>query len=300
MSKVFVSGLINIETTVSVNSFPVEYSPIDFSFFGIESTVSGVGTNISFALKALGDDVVASGIIGNDENSITAVNTFKEKGIGIDGLLPLIESLPQSVVLYDSAGRRKIYCDLKNIQETQYNESVFKNLLKPCSLAILCNINFNRHLLKTAKEMGKLIATDVHVLSDINDEFNKDFMQASDILFLSDELIPCSGEEFIDELSKKYDNNIIVIGMGEKGALLYEKGKETVLIPAAKPSKIVSTVGAGDALFSSFLHFYLKDRNAKASLEKAVLFAAIKIGAKGAGEGFVNEEMLLTQFLNKN
>lgn len=37
-----------------------------------------------------------------------------------------------------------------------------------CDVVIACNINFNRDLLKKAKEDGKLIATDVHVLGDIS------------------------------------------------------------------------------------------------------------------------------------
>jgi ribokinase len=41
--KVLVSGLITIETTVKIDGFPIEYSPIDYKFFGNRSTISGVG-----------------------------------------------------------------------------------------------------------------------------------------------------------------------------------------------------------------------------------------------------------------
>lgn len=33
MKNILVSGLINIETTASVNSFPIEYQAIDYNFF---------------------------------------------------------------------------------------------------------------------------------------------------------------------------------------------------------------------------------------------------------------------------
>lgn len=47
MSHVLVAGLINIETTVQVEGFPVEYTPVRYPFFGVKTTVSGVGLNVS-------------------------------------------------------------------------------------------------------------------------------------------------------------------------------------------------------------------------------------------------------------
>ena len=35
--NILVSGLLNIETTVSVRGFPIEYYPIDYPFFGVAS-----------------------------------------------------------------------------------------------------------------------------------------------------------------------------------------------------------------------------------------------------------------------
>jgi len=37
------------------------------------------------------------------------------------------------------------------------------------------------------KENGKIIATDVHVLNDINDNYKNDYIKYSDILFFSNE-----------------------------------------------------------------------------------------------------------------
>lgn len=50
-NKIFVSGLMNIETTVKIKSFPINYFPIDYPFFGVNSSVSGVGVNVGKALK---------------------------------------------------------------------------------------------------------------------------------------------------------------------------------------------------------------------------------------------------------
>ena len=49
-----ICGLINMETTVRVEGFPLRYFPVTYPFNGIGSTVSGVGYNIAAALRALG------------------------------------------------------------------------------------------------------------------------------------------------------------------------------------------------------------------------------------------------------
>ena len=37
-STVYVSGLLNFETILNVENFPIEYFPIDYPFFGITSS----------------------------------------------------------------------------------------------------------------------------------------------------------------------------------------------------------------------------------------------------------------------
>ena len=64
--NILVSGLLNIETTVSVDGFPVQYNPVNYKFFGISSNVSGVGFNLAKALSTLGDTVSVVSFLGND------------------------------------------------------------------------------------------------------------------------------------------------------------------------------------------------------------------------------------------
>ena len=57
MKKILVSGLVNTETTTAVRGFPIQYYPIDYTFFGVNTAVSGVAFNLSKALTVLGDEV---------------------------------------------------------------------------------------------------------------------------------------------------------------------------------------------------------------------------------------------------
>lgn len=63
-------------------------------------------------------------------------------------------------------------------------------------------------------------------------------------------------------------------------------------IPAVHTRQVVSSIGAGDALFSCFVHEYNRTHDPYEAIEKAVLFASYKIGEAGAAEGFLTEPEL--------
>ena len=118
-------------------------------------------------------------------------------------------------------------------------------------------------------------------------------MQAAHILFMSDENLPCTPEQWARQVSNRYGNEIIVIGLGARGALLCVKSDDFVeRLPAVRTRQIVNTIGAGDALFSAFVHFYAKSYDPYQALDKAMVFASYKIGAAGAADGFLDETKL--------
>ncbi len=295
MSRVVVCGLVNMETTAAVEKFPIEYRPVDYRFFGVSSYPAGVGFNVACALKALGDDVRLLSLSGKDTAADIIKGELDGKGISSEYILPISAGTAQSVVLYDSTGRRNVICDLTDNQELSYDKETFAAASEGADILCMCNINFSAGMLEYAKETGALIATDVHCLSDICDEYNARFMKAADILFLSNEAINGREEEFSLKLMEEYGNSVIVVGMGDKGALLRVKeSNEARLIPAVHTRRIINTVGAGDSLFSAFVHFYSKSRDAEDSLRKATYFASWKIGEKGAAKGFLSEDELIS------
>lgn len=291
MAKIIVSGLVNIETSCRVRKFPIDYYPIDYPFFGVKSVPGGVGLNISKALKTLGDDVTLVTCLPQmlDMEAKNILAKLEEEHINTN-ISYCLEETPASVVLYDEQGRRQIYCDLKDFQDKSLcaGKIDFDN----ADALIICNSNFNRELLKAAREKGKFVVTDVHVLNNIHDDYNRDFMSAADVLFLSDEQIPCDKRDFMFQLHNVYHNKIIIMGCGRDGALILENG-DFNHVPAVDLRPIVNTVGAGDSLLSGFVHFYLAENNAVTSLKLACIFAGYKIGANGASEGFINHNEVM-------
>ncbi|MBP5468626.1 MAG: carbohydrate kinase family protein [Candidatus Riflebacteria bacterium] len=291
MSKILVSGLINIETSCPIKEFPIEYFPIDYPFGKVNSCISGVGFNLISNLKQLGDNITFVSLLGDDLFGKLIFNELEAKNIPTKNIYKILSATPQTVILYDSSGKREIYCDLKDYQEASLDFSNLKQELEKADIIIACNSNFNRPLLKIASQMNKKIATDVHVFSNIDDEYNKDFLGNANILFMSDEgLKDRDIKNFVLDLYNRFNNEIIVVGCGNKGALLFEaNNKEFTEIPAVYTRPVVATSGAGDTLFSSFVHFIAKGIEAKESLQLASIAASYKIGEAGSSKGFLDE-----------
>lgn len=288
MSQIFVSGLANVETSCAIRRFPIDYQPIDYNFFGIGSIASGVGLNVSLALSALGDTVSFAAFAGDDDAGVLVRSAGSKIA---DCRFAPCEQTPQSVVLYDENGRRRAYTDLKDLQELELPASCYDDLDRFDGFC-LCNINFSRKLLPIAKSTGKPVFCDVHCLSDVLDSYNADFMKAADILFLSNESIVGREEDFVKDLSAVYPCRVFAVGMGARGALLYDRDGGFTVVSAVSTRPVVNTVGAGDALFSAFVHFYLKGLEPGDALRKAAVFASYKIGESGASKGFLTEKAL--------
>jgi len=293
VARILVSGLINIETTLQIDSFPLAYTPVRYPFVGVNSTVSGVGYNVVKGFKTLGHDIPFVSIIGQDIAAQQVRTALAEIQVADPYVLGFVKNTAQSVIVYDWEGQRQIHVDLKDIQERVYPDHVFEPAMAGCDLFALCNINFSRPFLRRARQTGKPIATDVHALSRLDDDYNRDFMQAANILFMSDELLPVAPEVWAREVLRHYAPDVLVIGLGSKGVVLCVRRDNFVeRIPAVQTRPVVNTIGAGDALFSAFVHGYLQSGDPYQAIRQAVVFASYKIGATSATDGFLDRRGL--------
>jgi len=285
-----VSGLINIETTLRIAEFPLMYNPVNYPFHGVQTSVSGVGYNVAKALTRLGHGVKFLSLIGTDEFAADVVRaTLKKDEIPADFVLPQVASTAQSVILYDHQGNRQIHVDLKDLQEQHYPLELFQSAAQSCEMLVLCNINFSRSLLAPARATGKWIATDLHSIGSVDDAYEQDFLRAAQIVFLSHENLPIPPEDFARAVLDRYQNEIVVIGLGAQGALLAVRRDGTIQrVPAVVTRPVVNTIGAGDALFSAFIHEFVAHRDALQALRTAVVYASYKIGAVSAADGLLN------------
>jgi sugar/nucleoside kinase (ribokinase family) len=297
VSDILVSGLINIETTVRIDGFPIDYAPVRYPFFGVNATVSGVGYNVAKALVTLGSGVRFVSLIGQDAAARWIYDQLKTDRIPHGFVIGELEQTPRSVILYDADGRRMINVDLKDIQDCAYPPVLFEQAAADVTLAVLCNINFSRPFLQVMQQRSIPVATDVHAIGDLESAYDRDFMAAAAVLFMSDEALPCAPEDWVRRVWDRYGTPVIVIGLGEQGALLAVKDDGFVeRFPAVFTRPVVNTIGAGDALFSCFVHDYSRTRDPYEAIKRAVVFASYKIGSTGAAEGFLDAASLDTLY----
>lgn len=293
MAKILVSGLINIETTLRVEGFPIPYFPVRYPFFDVQTSVSGVGYNIARALTVLGDEVRLLSLIGRDPLGELVRSALERDQINGANVLDGVPDTAQSVILYDGEGRRQINVDLKEVQDAAYPYTRYKKAAAGCDLLVLCNVNFSRPFLEPARRSGKPIATDVHAITDLNDPYNADFMRSAHILFMSHEWIPMTPEDWARRVWDKYGPDVLVIGMGKEGVLMaVRKDNFIERVPSVDTRLVVNTIGAGDALFSAFLHSYSQTGDPYAAIKKAMVFASYKVGSQSAAEGLLDEAAL--------
>ncbi|HBG48668.1 MAG TPA: hypothetical protein DDW90_04045 [Cyanobacteria bacterium UBA9971] len=96
--------------------------------------------------------------------------------------------------------------------------------------------------------------------------------------------------EMIEKL-KQQGSKIVVITEGKKGAYAFD-GKTLYYSPTF-PSKVVSTLGAGDAFSSTFVASMIKyDQNIEKSLKMASINSSAVVGSFGAQTGLKNFEEL--------
>ena len=284
--KFLVAGLVNTETTVRVQGFPLEYAPVHYPFFGIQSAASGVGFNVASALVTLGATVNLCAFIGED--SAGSVVRARLEALGLAGYLEPIPEHPQSVALVDSSGQRSIYTDLKDVQDRQFDPEMLAAALRDADAALIGNLNFARPALALARAADVPIYTDLHAIHHLDNPYDRDFLEAADVLFFSGEYLPAEPIELaLEGFNRHAQLQVIVIGAGARGAWLFERGERPHLEPGIPNPALKSTIGAGDALCASFAYVHRQSGDARFAIARAVRFASHKLGSIGGASGFL-------------
>jgi ribokinase len=287
--RFLVSGGIGLEINIPVNQFPIEYKAVEHYNNEISFNVAGGGYNLAKSLKTLGCDVTLGSVLANDRERYIIKEELKDSGIDIVSTSTDQKTL-MSVVLYDETGKRLLMRDGKNIHLERFNDEVINEMTKDVDFAILTIANFSRNLIPHL--LGEVpIAIDLHEINSIDDEYRKEFIECADILFFSHENVNGSKETFIDELFAISNASLICMSCGGDGVLLKERTGEFIK-KKAPDVKVVNTIGAGDALFSSFCYFHALGNTVNIAMDKALIYVGQKIQHNGASIGFVSSSIV--------
>lgn len=292
MGKFLVAGIVQRETIVKVDRIPIVYEGVTVKSDTIFTSTGGDAYNESLALTWLGNSVDFMAMMGKEEGLELINPQDSEVKLVTDYVLPILKDTPMAVAFYDNSSRKQqIFEDLKDVRDVAYDQELFRERAARAEMLVVSNVNFCRPLVQIGKELRKPIAVNLKEYRKEKLEYNEDFLKAADILYVSDDYLIDEPYEFVKSLAAKYRPEIIILGQGAAGLILYDKNKNIIThYNTVKTNEIVNTVGAGNALFSCFLHFYNKTHDSVYAVKNAMLFASFKIGFMGTSNGFMTEQ----------
>lgn len=276
-SKIVVAGVTSLYMSVGIEEFPLDYAPAGAPAW-MRTGVTGSAGHIAQILRTLDDEVRLCTLVGSDPPGLAIRADLRARGLLGQGVIDNGAS-SMGVVLVAADGRRMGFPYLAAVNAVGYPAEVFVRQAEGADLAVLTNARFVRPLIRYATRLDVPVAVDAHVISDIDDAYNRPWLEVADIVFCSHERLSCTPREWIAQMFTQYPGcSVVGVGSGPDGCLLGLRDGTLVRAEALAPRGVVSTAGAGDALFASFLHAWLATGNPIDALEAAVLHAGWKIG----------------------
>jgi sugar/nucleoside kinase (ribokinase family) len=275
--KIVVAGVTSLYMSVGVERFPLHYVPSQKPVW-MRAGVTGAAGHIAKILHALGDEVRLCTLAGIDPVGQALRADLAGGGLLGDGVVDG-GACSLGIVLVAADGRRMGLPYLAAVSAIEYPVEVFRREADGADLAVLTNARFVRPLIPVAERLGVPVAVDVHLVSSVDDDYNRPWLEVADIVFCSHERLNCAPAEWVAQVFARYPGcEMAGVCSGPRGCVLGLRDGTLVQVAAIAPRGVVSTAGAGDALFASYLHGWLATGNPVRALEAAVLYAGWKIG----------------------
>lgn len=293
MSKFVVAGITQIETIVKVDKIPVEFALVTALPDTIHTAAGGDAYNESLALSWLGNDVTFFSIVGRNMPEMLINPEDRQITLDTKYMLRLMDETPSAVILYDKSRRQQVFEDIKHLRDTEYDMSLAAPFIREADMVVLANANFCRPFVEEAKANNKKIAVNIRTFRREKEKYNTDFLENADVLYFSDDSLEEDPYDFVKSIADTYGTKIIILGQGAAGLIMYDHERDMVAhYNTVKTNEVVNTAGAGNALISCFLHYYLEDGDSVAAIKNALLFASYKIGYMGTSNGFMTTEQV--------
>lgn len=319
------ANIVSVNTKESKNEFMAYPYGAKVEIDGFKTAVGGGGINAATNFSHLGLKTSAIFKIGKDFQAKTIEKKLKEADVNIsDVIVSEDEQSGFSIILVSFEGNRTVLAHRGTngtIRESEINFDAIKNAkwlyiaplngesgkvldviadfaekhnvnttINPGSSSLKKGMKYFEKILKTAevivmnKEEASLV-TKVEVRPDTKNENYSDEIIHPDIITMLNQL-------------KSKGAKIAIITDGKNGVYAHD-GKKYYRCPEF-PAKVVSTLGAGDALSSTFTAALIHtDWDIEKSLKLASVNAASVVSHFGAQEGFLSFEEMEKR-LNEN
>lgn len=252
---VVVVGNIGIDTNVYLQSGEVDFT-VEANFTENLDTIGQAGGYVSRGFAQLGYKTSFIGSLGEDYHADWIQRELHRDGIDLTGVFRDPAGTSRSVNFMYSDGRRKNFYDGKGHMHLHPDLETCRSVLKKTKLVHFSIPNWARVLLPVARDLELIISCDLQDIVQVDDPYRQDFAQYSDILFFSAVNYP-DPSPLIDHFLLSRPDQIIIVGMGEKGCAVGVEGRIHFYPPVKLADPVVDTNGAGDGLVVGFLSSYV-------------------------------------------
>lgn len=293
----------------------LSFGEILWDIYDDKSVIGGAPFNFAAHCVKNGGEAYLLSAVGKDALADEALSEIKNKGVG-DKFITVTDketgkclvtldedSIPSYNLLSDVAYD---YINTENVNADDFDLLYFGTL----SLRSEHNFNALSSLVKNQK--FDEIFVDLNIRKPFSSEKAVVFgVENATILKVSDEELDfvnkilfggsLSVEESLERFADTYKNiKVIIITLGAKGVMAYERSSNKTVRLYGKKVEAVSTVGAGDSFSAAFICNYFLTGDMYSSLELAVRISAFVVTNAEAIPDYDPEEIRIKPYeLNK-
>jgi sugar/nucleoside kinase (ribokinase family) len=288
---VVVLGAANIDTNVYLYGDDIDFT-VEANFSENIDYLGGAGGYSARNFAQLGYKTAFIGYVGNDyQGEFIRRELYKD---GIDISLMDFDPLgtKRSVNFMYRDGRRKNFYDGRGSMEVRVDVEACTGVLSQTKLAHFSIVNWTRYLIPLVKQYGCIISTDIQDIIDLDDEYRRDYIKASDVVFFS-----CTNfmdpEEVIAGMRSINSKAILVGGLGSKGCVVNHQGKSQYFEAITLDAPVIDTNGAGDSLAVGFLtSYYFDGYSLEESISRGQINARYTCTLKATTSNFLKKDEL--------
>ena len=249
-----VVGAAGIDTTIFLSSSLS--APLDLAGGRYPSeTIDHVGQAGGYgsrAFAALGHATAFIGHVGADAAGAQVRAELADDGIDVRGLGVDPSGTARSVNLMGRDGSRITFYDGRPGEMLDVDMGLAAELMRGARVVLFHLPDWARRLLPLARESGAVVACDLQDVSDPDESYRREFVEAADVLFVSS-AHHHNPSHMLKRLVELSGDALVVCGRGGLGVATATTDGIDVFPPPHLSLPIVDTNGAGDALAAGFL-----------------------------------------------
>ena len=292
---VVVVGGAGIDTNVYLYGTDIDFN-VEANFAENLDYVGQTGGYAARGFAQLGKRTALIDYVGDDYQGKFIRREMKKDGVNIDAFFIDPAGTRRSVNFMYKDGRRKNFYDGKGSMMIMPEVKACRTILSQTLLAHFSIINWTRHLLPLARQLGITIACDLQDVVSVDDPYRRDYIEYADILLFSSvnyqDPVP-----LIRRFLESKPERIVIVGLGGKGCALGMCNGVQFFGAVDLPGLVVDTNGAGDALAVGFLASYCIDGySLEDSVVRGQIAARHACTLKGTSSNLITKESLDTYF----